>query len=60
MQVVVQVNVVSENAVQIEFGRDINEALIPVIARAMERIQTELGSILIDLIRSYTTLCLRL
>lgn len=51
-----QVRVVSENAVQIEFGRDINEALIPVIARAMERIQTELGSILIDLIPSYTTL----
>lgn len=51
-----QVSVVSENAVQVEFGVDIDEALIPVIARAVELIRAELGPVLIDLIPSYTTL----
>ncbi|HET8903688.1 MAG TPA: 5-oxoprolinase subunit PxpB [Saccharospirillum sp.] len=51
-----QVSVVSENAVQVEFGRDIDEALIPVIARAVELIRADLGPVLIDLIPSYTTL----
>lgn len=51
-----QVSVVSENAVQVEFGQDIDEALIPVIARAVELIRADLGPVLIDLIPSYTTL----
>lgn len=51
-----RVQAVSEQAVQIEFGRDIDEALIPVIARAVEAIRSELGSLVIDLIPSYTTL----
>lgn len=50
-----RVHPVSEQAVQVEFGRDIDEALIPVIARAVETIRTELGSVVIDLIPSYTT-----
>lgn len=51
-----RVHAVSEQAVQVEFGREIDEALIPVIARAVEVIRTELGPVLIDLIPSYTTL----
>lgn len=51
-----RVHAVSEQAVQIEFGQDINEALIPVIARAVAAIRAELGPVLIDLIPSYTTL----
>ncbi|MEP4545513.1 MAG: 5-oxoprolinase subunit PxpB [Saccharospirillum sp.] len=51
-----RVHAVSEQAVQVEFGRDIDEALIPVIARAVEAIRSELGSVVIDLIPSYTTL----
>lgn len=51
-----RVHAVSEQAVQVEFGRDIDEALIPVIARAVEAIRAELGSVIIDLIPSYTTL----
>ncbi|WP_127559748.1 5-oxoprolinase subunit PxpB [Saccharospirillum alexandrii] len=51
-----RVHAVSEQAVQVEFGRDIDEALIPVIARAVEAIRAELGAVVIDLIPSYTTL----
>lgn len=51
-----RVHAVSELAVQVEFGREIDEALIPVIARAVELIRAELGPVLIDLIPSYTTL----
>ena len=50
-----RVHAVSEQAVQVEFGRDIDEALIPIIARAVEAIRSELGSLVIDLIPSYTT-----
>lgn len=50
------VRVVSEDAIQIQFGHDIDESLIPVIAHAMELIRNEFGPILIDLIPSYTTL----
>lgn len=51
-----RVHAVSEQAVQVEFGREIDEALIPVIARAVEAIRSELGPVIIDLIPSYTTL----
>lgn len=51
-----RVHAVSEQAIQVEFGRDIDEALIPIIARAVEAIRSELGSLVIDLIPSYTTL----
>lgn len=50
------VRVISENAVQVSFGSDIDESLIPVIAKSMDIISDELGSVLTDLIPSYTTL----
>jgi KipI family sensor histidine kinase inhibitor len=51
-----QVHAVSENAVLVEFGHDIDEALIPVIAAATDAIREHLGAVLVDLIPSYTTL----
>lgn len=51
-----RVHAVSENSVLVEFGHDIDEALIPVIAAATNVIRRELGPVLIDLIPSYTTL----
>ncbi|MEX0623768.1 MAG: 5-oxoprolinase subunit PxpB [Saccharospirillum sp.] len=51
-----QVRAVSENAVLIEFGQQIDEALIPVIAAATNTLTEQLSSVLIDLIPSYTTL----
>lgn len=50
------IRAVSESAVQVSFGKDIDESLIPVIARSMEVIRAELGPVLTDLIPSYTTL----
>ncbi|WP_028671608.1 5-oxoprolinase subunit PxpB [Saccharospirillum impatiens] len=51
-----RVRAVSENAVLIEFGQQIDEALIPVIAAAMNTLRKQLASVVIDFIPSYTTL----
>jgi KipI family sensor histidine kinase inhibitor len=51
-----QVRAVSESAVLVEFGREIDEALIPVIVAATDAIRKNLSSVLVDLIPSYTTL----
>lgn len=51
-----QVRAVSENAVLVEFGQQIDEALIPVIAAATDALWKQLASVLIDLVPSYTTL----
>ncbi len=51
-----RVDAVSENAMLLEFGDVISEALVPVIMAVQRRIEAELSDVVIDLIPSYTTM----